>query len=232
MIKVRCAITHRMVEPSEAVRGDMVRPELKALILKNHPQFADKDYITFDALNEYRRHYLANLIKQETEEITELEKDVLDAMANDKLIAGRLEPEFAEKTSLGQRLADRIAEFGGSWTFILLFFSFLVCWMLLNAWLLASHSFDPFPFILLNLILSCLAAIQAPIIMMSQNRQEAKDRIRNEHDYKVNLKAELEIRLLHEKLDHLIVHQIQKLLTIQELQMDHLEEIQRRLKKD
>ncbi|MBL7975960.1 MAG: DUF1003 domain-containing protein, partial [Candidatus Kapabacteria bacterium] len=100
-----------------------------------------------------------------------------------------------------------------------------VVWMAINVWVLATQPFDPYPFILLNLILSCLAAIQAPIIMMSQNRQEQKDRIRSEHDYKINLKAELEIKLLHEKMDHLIIHQNKRLLEIQQIQTDYLNDI-------
>lgn len=229
--KETCAVTHRLVAPSEAVRGDLIRSELRNFIQEEHPQFNDTDFISIAALNDYRRKYLAHLIAQESKEITNLEKEVLDALANETLISENLamEPASAE-LSLGQRVADRIAEFGGSWTFILSFFFFLIAWMAVNAWVLATHPFDPFPFILLNLILSCLAAIQAPIIMMSQNRQEQKDRQRNEHDYKVNLKAELEIRLLHEKLDHMIVHQNQKLLEIQEIQTDYLEDILRQLK--
>jgi uncharacterized membrane protein len=101
--------------------------------------------------------------------------------------------------------------------------------MVVNIWLLATKPFDPFPFILLNLILSCLAAIQAPIIMMSQNRKEQKDRLRGEHDYKINLKAELEIKLLSEKIDHMIVHQNKKLLDIQEIQTDYLEDLMKKI---
>ena len=131
----------------------------------------------------------------------------------------------------GERLADQIAAFGGSWTFITLFFGILLGWIVLNLWFLDNEGFDPFPFILLNLILSCLAAIQAPIIMMSQNRQEQKDRQRGEHDYKINLKAELEIKLLSEKIDHLLVHQSKKLLEIQEVQIDYLEDLMKEIKK-
>ena len=104
-----------------------------------------------------------------------------------------------------------MASFGGSWRFLILFAAFMVAWMGLNTWLLASRAFDPYPYILLNLVLSCLAAVQAPVIMMSQNRQEARDRLRAKNDYLVNLKAELEIRLLHEKLDHLLRHQWERL---------------------
>jgi len=131
---------------------------------------------------------------------------------------------FEKDLSFGARVADRVATFGGSWTFIILFFIVLVLWMLVNTTIVLAHPFDPYPFILLNLVLSCLAAIQAPIIMMSQNRQEARDRLRSENDYQVNLKAELEIRHLHEKLDVLLKHQWQKLLEIQQIQIDLMKE--------
>ncbi|MCA9147599.1 MAG: DUF1003 domain-containing protein, partial [Planctomycetales bacterium] len=132
--------------------------------------------------------------------------------------------EFADDQSLGARLADKIASFGGSWTFLISFAVFIGTWIVVNSILIATRPFDPFPFILLNLMLSCLAAIQAPVIMMSQNRQEAKDRVRAEHDYRVNLKAELEIRHLHAKLDMLLTHQWQRLLEIQEIQMELMQE--------
>lgn len=226
-----CAVSQRPVAWSQAIRGDMIRPELRAFIQSEHPQFGEATYISVKALNEYRRKYLANLIARESEEISALEKEVLDALANETLVSENLENGTDEPLTAGQRIADLVARFGGSWTFITAFFSFLLLWMIINIWVLASKPFDPYPFILLNLILSCLAAIQAPIIMMSQNRQEQKDRLRGEHDFKVNLKAELEIRLLHEKLDHLIVHQNQKLLEIQEIQTDYLEDILRHIKK-
>ena len=122
-------------------------------------------------------------------------------------------------------MADKIATFGGSWTFLICFAIFLFIWIGMNSLVLVLRPYDPYPFIFLNLILSCLAAIQAPIIMMSQNRQEAKDRIRSQHDYQVNLKAELEIRHLHEKVDHLLSHQWSRLVQIQELQLELLSEL-------
>lgn len=131
--------------------------------------------------------------------------------------------------SYGQRLADKVASFGGSWKFIILFSIIIFIWISSNIIILADKGFDPYPFILLNLILSCLAALQAPIIMMSQNRQEEKDRKRAKLDYMVNLKAELEIRTLHEKLDHLIIHQQQDLLNIQQLQVEMMEDIMRQI---
>lgn len=108
-----------------------------------------------------------------------------------------------EVPTLGERIADRVAEFGGSWTFIITFLSFMLVWISVNTMQLLKSAFDPYPFILLNLLLSCLAALQAPVIMMSQNRQEAKDRERAKQDFEINQKAEAEIRTLHHKLDHL-----------------------------
>ncbi len=119
----------------------------------------------------------------------------------------------------------RMAQFGGSWTFIALFGCVLIVWILINSVALVSKPFDPYPYILLNLVLSCLAAMQAPVIMMSQNRQEAKDRARATHDYQVNLKAELEIRQLHQKLDHILSRQWERLVEIQEVQLELLSEM-------
>ena len=136
---------------------------------------------------------------------------------------------FEKSITFGQGVADRVATFGGSWIFIGTFFLLLAAWIGLNSVAALFRPFDPYPYILLNLMLSCLAAIQAPIIMMSQNRIEARDRLRSENDYQVNLKAELEIRHLHEKLDVLLKHQWQKLLEIQQIQMDFMKELMRRI---
>jgi len=155
----------------------------------------------------------------------------MDAIKNNAILSENIQDDLEAELTVGQKIADRVAAFGGSWTFIITFFSFIIVWMIINIWFLASKPFDPYPFILLNLILSCLAAIQAPIIMMSQNRQEQKDRQRSEHDYKINLKAELEIKLLSEKMDHLLVHQNNKLLEIQEVQIDYLEDLMKEIKK-
>ena len=154
---------------------------------------------------------------------------MLNAVRNNKILSENINEQTDTRPTAGDTLADKIASFGGSWAFIVTFFLILIAWMLINIWLLGNKGFDPYPFILLNLILSCLAAIQAPIIMMSQNRQEQKDRIRAEHDYKINLKAELEIQLLSEKIDYLLLHQNRKLLEIQEVQIDYLEDMEKRL---
>jgi uncharacterized membrane protein len=174
---------------------------------------------------------LTSLITLEKGEIAVIDRDVMEAIKNNSILSENIQDEIEADLTFGQKLADSVAAFGGSWTFIITFFSFILFWIIINIWFLATRPFDPFPFILLNLILSCLAAIQAPIIMMSQNRQEQKDRQRSEHDYKINLKAELEIKLLSEKIDHLLAHQNKKLLEIQEVQTDYLEDLMKELKK-
>ena len=148
-------------------------------------------------------------------------------IAGRKHIARNTAKEFDENVTLGQRAADAVATFGGSWTFIILFAVILVVWIGLNSYVLVRYdkSFDPYPYILLNLFLSMLAAIQAPIILMSQNRQEEKDRLNAEHDYEVNLKAELEIMLLHEKVDLLREGQWSELLAIQKEQLKLLSDL-------
>ena len=166
-------------------------------------------------------------MKDERGALSDLEKDVISSISDDKLLSEDIEPEIEKKLTLGQRLSDKIADFGGSWTFIIFFFTFLIIWMIINLYVLTRKPFDPYPFILLNLILSCIAAIQAPIIMMSQNRKEDKDRERSVHDYKVNLKAELEIRSIHQKIDHITHH----ILEIIELQEDFMDDIRKKLEK-
>jgi uncharacterized membrane protein len=227
-MRVSC-ITKKEIKKGEEINSQDVREGIFNLIKADYPDF-DKDCsITLDELNTYRRLYMASLINQEKGELDVIDRDVMDAIKNNSVLSENIEDEIEGKLTLGQRLADKIATFGGSWTFIITFFSFILVWMTVNIWMLATKPFDPFPFILLNLILSCLAAIQAPIIMMSQNRKEQKDRLRGEHDYKINLKAELEIKLLSEKIDHMIVHQNKKLLEIQEIQTDYLEDLMKKI---
>lgn len=224
-------ISQTEIPKGEEISGRDIREGILSLIKSEHPDFDTESYITLEELNQYRRLYLASLIVQEKGEIARIDKDVMDAIKNNAILSENIQDDLEAELTVGQKIADRVAAFGGSWTFIITFFSFIIVWMIINIWFLASKPFDPYPFILLNLILSCLAAIQAPIIMMSQNRQEQKDRQRSEHDYKINLKAELEIKLLSEKMDHLLVHQNNKLLEIQEVQVDYLEDLMKEIKK-
>ncbi|MBW3519959.1 DUF1003 domain-containing protein [Flavobacterium sp. NKUCC04_CG] len=223
-------INKKEIPAGEEIQIREIREGIFNLLKKDFPHLEKHDFITLTELNRYRRLYLTSLITQEKGELAAIDIDVMSAIQNNSILSENIQEEIEAELTLGQKLADHVAAFGGSWTFIITFFLFILVWMLVNIWFLATKPFDPFPFILLNLILSCLAAIQAPIIMMSQNRQEQKDRIRGEHDYKINLKAELEIKLLSEKMDHILVHQNKKLLEIQEIQTDYLEDLMKELK--
>lgn len=222
-------ISHTKINPGEEVQGEDIRVGIFSLIQQKYPGFTTKHYISIDELNLYRRLHLTSPAFQQKG--TVIDEEVVTAFKNNAILSENIHDEVVSKLTVGQKLADKIAVFGGSWTFIIAFFVFILLWIGINIWLLSSKAFDPFPFILLNLILSCLAAIQAPIIMMSQNRQEQKDRQRAEHDYQINLKAELEIQFLSEKIDQVLILQNKKLLELQEQQMDYLKELTEGLKK-
>ena len=225
-------ISKKEIPRGEEIRGQDLREGIFELIQSQLPAFGKDDFISNSELNLYRRLYLTSLILQEKGELAAIDQEVMEAIKNNSILSENIQEQQEGELTFGQKLADQVASFGGSWFFILSFFSFIIGWIGINVWLLASRPFDPFPFILLNLILSCVAAIQAPIIMMSQNRQEQKDRQRSEQDYKINLKAELEIKILSEKIDHLLVHHNKKLLEIQEVQTDYLEDLIKAVKKN
>jgi uncharacterized membrane protein len=193
-----------------------------------HPEWSSESLICEEDLARYRGRYVRSLLESERGELTALEQEVVHSLREHEILSENVDLEFEREWSLGERLADRIASFGGSWVFLICFGAFLALWIGVNSAVIWLRPVDPYPFILLNLVLSCLAAIQAPVIMMSQNRQEAKDRLRSQHDYQVNLKAELEIRHLHEKIDHLLSHQWERLVEIQQIQLELLAELNRR----
>jgi len=170
-----------------------------------------------------------DLLQSEDQHLLKLQRIVKQAMDEEKLIIENLLHQPKEILSKGQSISDKVAAFGGSWRFIILFGVILFVWILFNTLMLSKEQFDPYPFILMNLILSCIAALQAPIIMMSQNRKEEKDRKRSENDYLINLKAELELRSLHQKIDLLLEEQIKVLFESQSKQMDLLNEIKSEL---
>ena len=177
--------------------------------------------------NRFQRQYLEQILATEDKHLQKLHQLVAEALQEQELISQNLLNPAEETFSRGQRVADKVATFGGSWTFIITFLVVLIAWITLNI-LLMAKAFDPYPFILLDLVLSCIAAIQAPVIMMSQNRKEEKDRQRAENDYLVNLKAEIEVRNLHQKLNLLMEEQFKTLLDIQKYQTELLEEIHRK----
>lgn len=196
-------------------------------ILQDQPTWVPEGFVCRGDLNKYRSKYVHSLLLSEKGDVTALEDEIVCSLRDHDILSKHVEATFDQQWTFGERLADRIAAFGGSWSFLVCFGVCLTIWILINSIILLGRPFDPYPFILLNLILSCLAAIQAPVIMMSQNRQEAKDRLRSQHDYQVNLKAELEIRHLHDKIDHLLSHQWERLAQIQEVQLDVLSELTR-----
>jgi uncharacterized membrane protein len=224
----KCGICGRTFSARELVPGEVVRDAIAREILQDHPDWSPDMFICRSDLNRFRTKHVHSLLESERGDLTYLEQDVVQSLRDHEFVAKNVEASFEQEWSFGERLADRIAAFGGSWTFLIYFGVVLALWIGMNSAVLALRPVDPYPFILLNLLLSCLAAVQAPIIMMSQNRQEAKDRLRSQHDYQVNLKAELEIRQLHEKLDHLLLHQWERLAEIQEIQLDLLSEIGRK----
>jgi uncharacterized membrane protein len=225
--RVVCQICHESKPRDEMMPAGTIRPSVAELITKQHPDFSPEGYICLTDLQHFRGERVRALVEQELGELSETETEVVKSFEAQQVLAKNINDEFDRELTLGQRVADKVAAFGGSWAFILIFIGIILCWMTANVILLARHPFDPYPFMALNLVLSCLAALQAPVIMMSQNRQETKDRMRAEHDYQVNLKAELEIRGLNARIDELLKHQWQGLLEIQQVQTDMMEQLVR-----
>ena len=222
---VSCQVCKQRKTMDEVLYGELVRPSVVETIRKRYPDWSDFGYICLNDLNHFRAEYIEDVLEEDKGELSLLESEVVRSMAEHDLLSRDINRDFEKQLTFGERMADRVAEFGGSWNFLLCFAAVMVLWIAANSVAFIWRPFDPYPFILLNLALSCLAAVQAPIIMMSQNRQEDKDRLRGEQDYRINLKAELEIRHLNEKLDHLIVHQWERLLKIQQVQMELMKEL-------
>ena len=223
-VRFPCVICGRERPARDVTQLDVVRPSLFDRVKADYPDLPAEGYICSDDLDRFRSRYVSELLGQERGELTKLEQEVVQSLADHETLAENIEAEYAGHRTFGERLSDQLAAFGGSWTFIVIFFVVLVVWMGFNILAVERNIFDPYPFILLNLVLSCLAAIQAPIIMMSQNRQEAKDRLRSENDFRVNLKAELEIRHLHEKVDHILTRQWERLAEIQQIQLEMMQD--------
>ena len=229
-MKKVCQICGRDQSKTEILSASIIRPAISEIIKNSHPNWNEEGFICRDDLRKFRNDYLIKIMEDEKGELTNLEKDVIEKIADYETISTNIDKEFETHFSFGERLSDKLADFGGSWKFIIIFASILLIWIGINSYVLLSRPFDPYPFILLNLILSCLAAIQAPIIMMSQNRQEDRDRKRAEEDYKINLKSELELRQLHQKVDHLLIQQWERMVEIQEMQLELLDELRKEKK--
>jgi len=222
---VICEVCGQAKASGEVFPLAIVNESVFKMIRQDHPDVRREGWICSADLNSYRMKYIRAVLEEEKGELSALEEEVVQSIREQETVSRDIHKEYEGQLTLGQRMADRIAAYGGSWRFILSFGGVLAFWIILNTLFLIRKPFDPYPFILLNLVLSCLAALQAPVIMMSQNRQDAKDRLRSEHDYRVNLKAELEVRYLHQKLDHFLKKEWQTLLEIQEVQIDLMKEL-------
>jgi|GEM_PF-164141 len=208
------------VEPAGSIPASIT-----GVIRKAYPEWSQQGYICSTDLNHFRTQYIREILEEERSELSFLEENITRSMKDHELTAKNINVEFDRQLSFGDRVSDRIADFAGSWTFIAVFTGILLAWIGINTAVYMLRPFDPYPFILLNLVLSAIAAIQAPVIIMSQNRQEERDRMNAEHDYQVNLNAEMEIHQLHRKIDHLLINQGERLLEIQKIQAELMEDL-------
>lgn len=220
-----CAVCRQAKPIHDLTPAELVRPALSDLIRHDCVDWNNHSWICHADLHRYTAKLIENMLTEERGELGRLDVEVLTSLRENEITVKNINEQLAGQYTLGERMADRMAEFGGSWRFVLLFMGLLTIWVVVNSVAVLWRPIDPYPFIFLNLILSCIAALQAPIIMMSQNRQEKRDRLRADQDYKVNLKAELEVRLLTAKIDQLRNHQWQRLLDIQKIQTDLMQEI-------
>jgi uncharacterized membrane protein len=209
----------------EKIHAHSLSTPLFQYIITQKPSLTKESCFSKQELQQFRKQYITNYLTNQLGDLYESEEAVISSISENTNLTGKLDEEDDEtekNINLGDRLADKVADFGGSWKFIIIFSVLIIIWVILNVYFLKNKGFDPYPFILLNLFLSCIAAIQAPVIMMSQNRQEDKDRERAKKDYMINLKSEVEIHNLHEKIDHLIIQQQNHLLELQDMQIEKL----------
>ena len=218
-----CQICNKKKSMDDILPAGLVRKSIVETIKKKFPKWSSEGYICHDDLNKFRIEHVQDVLETEKGELSHLDHEVVKSLNKHEILARNINLEFEGNLAFGQRLADSVTIFVGSWVFIIIFFIVLVAWMAVNT-IIIWHPFDPYPFILLNLVLSCIAAVQAPVILMSQIRQSQKDSMRAEHDYKTDLKAELEIRHINSKIDQLMSHQWQRLLEIQRIQMELMED--------
>lgn len=221
----KCQICQKEFPLNELYPAELVRESIIDLIRLEHPEWSHHGFICLDDLRYFRSLHVKHLIEKDRGELSALDNMVIESLKEHELLSENINTKFDRQLTFGEKIADKVAKFGGSWGFILSFLGIIVVWMLINTYFSFRGAFDPYPFILLNLVLSCLAAIQAPIIMMSQNRQAEKDRFKLDDDYCVNLKSELEIRQLHAKFDVFMRKQWERILELQEIQIELAEDV-------
>ncbi len=226
--QVTCQICGQTKDLDEVWPGELVREGVEKTIRKEYPDWSSEGYICLEDLNRFRGKYVEEVLKEGLGEIATLQNGMLESLNEHELLSRNINLAYEEELTFWDRLSDKVAAWGGSWGFILGFLLLTVLWFAINSFAWIYRPFDPYPYIFLNLVFSLMAAVQAPIILMSQNRQDAKDRMRSEYDYRINLKAELEIRHLNEKMDLLLNRQWRRLLEIQQIQLAVMEELANR----
>lgn len=226
---VSCCLCGREQSARRCVHARVLRQRLAEFLAQKYgSRWSEDGQVCLDCRNAARVELLLKELESERGELSEVEAAVARKAASHTTVAEDIDEEFRRTTTRGQRFADTVARVGGSWPFVIVFLAVLVAWALINTFALRQAAFDPYPYILLNLVLSCIAALQAPIIMMSQNRMAARDRLQADQDFRVNLKAEIEVATLHEKVDHLLHAQWNRMVELQQLQLDLLQELARR----
>jgi uncharacterized membrane protein len=220
-----CRICGKQMTKDDRVPAASIRASIVAIILKEYPSWSQEGYICRDDLNRFRTECIRDILEKENHEYASVREAVRDDGKEGDHLPKNLNVEYEKELTLGEHLADRIAGFAGSWTFIGVFAGSIFLWVILNTYIFLARPFDPYPFILLNLVLSVLAAVQAPVIIMSQNRQEVRDRLHAERDYQVSIHTELEIHRLHKKIDYLMASQGQRLMEIQNIQSELMGEL-------
>lgn len=226
----KCEICKKEFSYAKLFPIRLIRNSVLETICKKHPGINTSGYICYPDLRELRSEHIEALLTEDKGALSKHEREVLESLAHQDIRAENVNQMFEKELTFGEKMADKVAKFGGSWKFILSFIFVIIVWMIFNSVYLCNDAFDPYPFILLNLVLSCLAAIQAPVIMMSQNRQAEKDRLQANEEYCTNLKAELEIQQLHSKLDIFMKHQWESLIELQKIQIELAEDLVHRKK--
>ena len=230
---VFCELNKQQIKLKNARQGFTIRPSIFKLIQEVEPNFSTESWISNEDLKKFKLKYIEKFVEEEEGKKDEIQKFVANAVANHDFLSTNYlnsTSDDDEKRSFNDFMADKIAEFGGSWSFIAMFTLFVLIWCCFNTYYLKNSGFDPYPYIFLNLILGCIASLQAPFIMMSQNRALDKDRKRALNDFKVNLKSEFEIMIVREKLDHVINIQNPHIRETLEMHTETLEEIKQFLK--
>jgi len=220
-----CTVCHKKFSITDLFPNALLRDNLFKHIVSKLPEFSREGYVCYPDYRHFNAKHYEEVLQKEKGELSKLEKEVIESLREHEFVSENANEQFEEALSFGERISDKLASFGGSWTFIIGFIVVLVSWISINISQMIANPFDPFPFILLNLVLSTIAAIQAPVILMSQNRQASKDRLKSDQDYIVNLKAELQIRQLNSRFDIFMKHHWQIMNEVLEL----LEETQKQV---